>query len=79
VADSALEEVSAVRDGAAGTESSGDMDSFGKFLLGYTGLDRLLSMYLDAIGTLGGERHGDRRPLEGLLAWTQWRQAKADD
>jgi len=35
---SAFEEMSAVGNSAAGTKSSGNVDHFGKFLLGYAGL-----------------------------------------
>jgi len=36
-------------DSSAGTKSGGDLDSFGSFLLGYTGLQGLLPMHFDAI------------------------------
>ena len=47
--ESAFEEMSAVCDRAARTKSSGDVNSFGQFLLGYTSLDGLLPMHFDAI------------------------------
>src|SRR6266404_5286186 len=59
--------MSAVGDSGARTKSSGDVDNLGKFLLGYTGLQGLLPMHFDAIGTLRGESHGDRHEFLVLL------------
>ena len=46
---SGFEKMSAMGDSSAGTKSGGDLDSFGSFLLGYTGLQGLLPMHFDAI------------------------------
>lgn len=56
---STFEQVRAVRDGAAGTQSGRDVNGFGEFGFSHACVECILAMNLDAVGTLRRERDSD--------------------